>query len=90
MSVPGFTAEATLYRMCDQHYVGSGSAAATQAQGIVPQNIECDIYIFCQDGIRYLKRDCPDGSGDTTRIGTCPRPLWWLFIARSIFHHFPG
>jgi hypothetical protein len=73
MSLPGFTAEAALYTVDDQHYIGGATAAVRlgSSQGIVPQNIECDIYIFCQNGIRYLQRDCPDGSGDTTRIGVC-------------------
>jgi hypothetical protein len=97
MSVPGFTAEATLYRVGDLNYIGIGTAAVTPAssQGIVPQNIECDIYIFCVDGIRYLKRDCPDGSGDTTKIGVCPpppppppsHPKWWLHTAVAL--HLP-
>src|SRR5438105_1358003 len=99
MSIPGFTAEATLYRMGDQNYIGSGAAAVTPAlsQGIVPQNYpppdppaDCDMYFVCVNGKRYLKRDCPDGSGDTTWVGWCPspKPWWWLFTAISPYHHW--
>jgi hypothetical protein len=88
MSVPGFTAEAVLGRSGDRRqHSGSGAGLdkSARSQGIVPQNIECDIYIACVDGIRYLVRDCSDGSGDETPIGTCPRP-WWLALAPYIYH----
>jgi hypothetical protein len=92
MSVPGFTAEAALYRSGDQNYIGGATAAVTPApsQGIVPQHIECDIFIYCKDGIRYLKRDCPDGSGDTTMIGVCwiPWPWGWTPPRLHIHHRF--
>jgi hypothetical protein len=75
MPVPGFTAEATLSRVGDRHYAGRAADGMPPSQGIVPQNIACDIYIFCVDGERYMKLDCPDGSGDTYEIGVCPRPF---------------
>jgi hypothetical protein len=76
MSLPGFTAEAALFRAEDRsHWVGGtvpmGSGGSPQ--GIVPQGIECDISIRCIDGVRYMTRDCPDGSGETIAIGTCAR-----------------
>lgn len=84
MSVPGFTAEAALYRRGDQNYVGRATATVAPSQGVIPQSIDCDIYIFCQDGIRYLKRDCPDGSGDTTRIGVCQSHPWWWYLISTV------
>jgi hypothetical protein len=76
MSVPGFTAEASLYRG-DQTYIGRGQAEIRPLPGVVPQNLPCEIYIYCVDNIRYMKYDCPDGSGDTYRVGVCEtRPAW--------------
>jgi hypothetical protein len=77
MTGPGFTAEASLSSWVDRRHTGrTDVTAAESSREVVPANIECDIYITCVDGIKYLVRDCPDGSGGETRIGVCPTP-WW-------------
>ncbi len=76
MAMPGFSAEASLATTSKGRWIGAAMGQKTTGQGIVPQKIDCDMYIVCVDGIRYLVTDCPDGSGDETRIGVCPRPIW--------------
>lgn len=83
MAIPGFSAEASLATTSEGRWSGAATGQKPTGQGIVPQiydpdsNTECDIYIVCVDGIRYLVRDCPGGSGDTTKIGVCPPRPWW-------------
>jgi hypothetical protein len=84
MAIPGFSAEASLATTSGGRWIVPATRQKPSAQSIVPQkypepdpNTECDIYIVCVDGIRYLVRDCPDGSGDETRIGVCPPRPWW-------------
>ena len=80
MAIPGFSAEASLASTSKVRWIGAAAVQKPTGQGIVPQNIECDIYITCVDGIRYLVRDCPDGSGEETVIGVCSSFRWWALL----------
>lgn len=89
MSLPGFTAEAALARTGKRQHHLNDRDGSMPSRGIVPQNIECDYYIVCVDGLKYLVRDCPDGSGDESVIGTCPKPRprpWWIEFGPYIRH----
>ncbi|MFC7548379.1 hypothetical protein [Plantactinospora sp. GCM10030261] len=89
MSLPAFTAEAALRPTATRYVAGgaTGTAGRRSAGDIVPQNIACDIEIRCIDGIRYMTTDCPDGSGDTIRLGPCGgtsqgSAAWWMRRSR--------
>jgi hypothetical protein len=76
MTIPGFTAEASLPSTSNGRWISAGMRQTPTGQGIVPQvytdpDTGCDMFIDCVDGILYLVRDCPDGSGDETKIGVC-------------------
>lgn len=85
MRYPGFTAEASLPVTRDRQWIGTGTMRQPSEPRIVYQNYptgpsdeECNFYTTCVNGIKYLTRDCPDGSGETVKVGVCPKPRPWL------------